>query len=85
MSNCQERSGVSPVQLQLPDREKWPNTRRALVLTTQEHLDRELDKLPRREWFDRALAVHVTCDHEQQRDALTKANDAMFERIREQR
>lgn len=44
----------------LPDRARWPNTRKALVLWTQEHLDRELAKMPRPEWFDRALAAHIT-------------------------
>ena len=45
--------------LQLPDRERWPETRRALVLWMQEHLDRELDKLPRKDWFTQALASHL--------------------------
>lgn len=68
-----------PYSATLPDRERWPNTRRALVLWTQEHLDRELERMPRPMWFDRALALHL----DPPRDALTKAHDAMFERIRE--
>ena len=50
----------------LPDRERWPETRRALVLWTQEHLDRELAVTPRRAWFDhalRAVLVSEPCDH----------------------
>jgi len=44
---------------QLPDRQRWPETRRACVLWTQEHLDRELARLPRRVWFDRALRICI--------------------------
>lgn len=49
---------------ELPNRERWPETRRALVLWNQEHLDRELAKLPRREWFDRAVAAHLVDEHD---------------------
>lgn len=35
----------APVPADLPDRDRWPATRRALVLTKQEQLDRELGAL----------------------------------------
>jgi hypothetical protein len=57
---------LRPYSQTLPDRARWPNTRRALVLWTQEHLDRELAKMPTRtEWFDVALSAHL--QHEGQR------------------
>lgn len=89
MTNCpnpKPSNDVAPAETRpfsaaLPDRAKWPETRRALVLWTQEHLDRELERMPRPMWFDRALASHL--QHDTPRDALTKAHDAIFERIRE--
>lgn len=51
----------------LPCRERWPETRRALVLWTQEYLDRELARLPRGEWFDRAFASVARALHREAR------------------
>lgn len=59
MSNCQESSGVSPDATENDNDlcpRKWPHTRRALLVA---RLDEELDKMPRREWFDRALQAHL--------------------------
>lgn len=83
MSNCQERSGVSPDATEIRelregigdeqakldesglDPRKWPRTRQALLAA---RLDEELAKLPRNEWFDRALAVHLVKEHDQKRE-----------------
>lgn len=72
MTNCQAEglhappsNDVAPsatlnrFECTLPDRSRWPNTRRALVQWTQEHLDRELSKMPRGAWFERALTAHL--------------------------
>lgn len=57
MSNAEKQ--CSRYSDTLPDQKRWPHTRRALVLWTQEHLDRELDRMPRSEWFDVVLAAHL--------------------------
>lgn len=79
MNNCQAGAHVpppandvapdetrSPFSDALPDRQRWPETRRALVLWTQEYLDRELARLPRRDWFTEAVAAVLNSEHAQQ-------------------
>ena len=76
MPNCPTDTGVSPsetrnatpntlaidLRLGLPSAATWPNARRAIILSRQEVLDRELASMPRREWFDAALRAHLVDD-----------------------
>lgn len=72
MSNCLTQHAPSndvasdetqyrkPYSEALPCKLRWPETRKALVLWTQEHLDRELSRMPTRSaWFERALSAHL--------------------------